>query len=206
MDYFATLPKVIATKDGVSTIAVDILSRAKIREDISRAESLSYQYDMREGDTPDMIASKYYDSSSRYWIFLYGNNVIDPQWDCGMDDSVFLNYLKDKYGNDDIDDVLAYCHGTVHEYYKTIEKYDSLSEETTKERLPVNKDEYESLPAGVEVEKYFPSGNYVRVIYDKEAESIYDFEYNENLKKRRVNIIKDSYAVNLENQLKTIYK
>ena len=206
MEYFATLPTISTNKDGSSVLSVNILTRAKIREDLSNVPELCYNYTVQEGDTPDIIASKYYDSSSRYWIFLYANNFIDPQWDYGMDDSVFLNYLQDKYGNDEIPDILKYCHDTDHSYYKIIEKYDSLSGETTTDKIRVSKDVYDKLESDLIVEKHFSNGNDVTVKYGKEKLSIYEYEYNKNLENRNVRVLRDIYATTAEKQLKEIYK
>jgi hypothetical protein len=63
---------------------------------------LYYTYDIQEGDTPEIIAHKYYGDSYRYWIVLFANELLDPQWDWPMTYKMFEQYLADKYPSTNI--------------------------------------------------------------------------------------------------------
>jgi hypothetical protein len=73
------------------------MTRTNIIPKLLNNSALYYQYTMQDGDLPEMIANKYYDDPYRYWIFLYGNQTIDPQWDLGLSSENFKKYLIDKY-------------------------------------------------------------------------------------------------------------
>ena len=80
-----------------SKIVTDIVTRIAIREKYSNKLSIYYPYDMQEGDTPEIIASKYYDDPERHWIVMLANDTINPFFDFTLDYPTFTNYLMDKY-------------------------------------------------------------------------------------------------------------
>jgi hypothetical protein len=55
---------------------------------------------MQEGDTPEIIASKYYGDPERHWIVMLANDTINPFFDYSLDYPVFSKYLMDKYKNE----------------------------------------------------------------------------------------------------------
>ena len=98
MKYFNTLPK-IATIDysGNYIVLTNLMIRAEIIPGLLNNPSLFYSYDTKEGDTPEIIATKYYGDPYRYWIVLYGNpNIKDPQADWPLTNQQFTPYLKNK--------------------------------------------------------------------------------------------------------------
>jgi hypothetical protein len=83
-----------------SKIVTDIVTRIAIRQKYSNKLSLYYPYDMQEGDTPEIIASKYYGDPERHWIVMLANDTINPFFDYALDYPVFSKYLMDKYKNE----------------------------------------------------------------------------------------------------------
>ena len=76
MQYFDTLPKIIQTDNvGVSRVFTNLMARASIIPDVLKNPLVYYQYDIQEGDTPEIIAHKYYGESYRYWIVLFANEI-----------------------------------------------------------------------------------------------------------------------------------
>ena len=64
MKYFNSIPK-ISTSDnnGNSIVLTNLLARVDIKQSLLRNPSLFYQYDLQEGDTPEIVAAKYYGDS-----------------------------------------------------------------------------------------------------------------------------------------------
>ena len=78
MLYFDTLPKIITPdQNGQPILLTNIMVRAKLLEELENNPMLFYQYSIQDGDTPEIIADKYYNDSYRYWIILYSNKVGD---------------------------------------------------------------------------------------------------------------------------------
>ena len=82
--YFNYFPKLIYTSNGTSTVITDLMTRpALLQMDIDNS-SLYYQYDIQEGDTPEIIASKYYGDAELHWAVMIPNQIIDPLYDWPM--------------------------------------------------------------------------------------------------------------------------
>ena len=90
MKYFQKLPKVlIRDEKGVSTLYTNIMARASIINDILDNPMLFYKYDIQDGDTPEIVADKYYGNSYRFWLIMFSNRMLDPQWDWPLNSTNF---------------------------------------------------------------------------------------------------------------------
>lgn len=91
--YFFKFPKIVSNK----VLSTDITTRIKIRDKYLDNNDLYYLYEMQDGDTPEIMASKYYGSAELHWIILITNNIFDPNFDLVMPYEVFTKYINDKY-------------------------------------------------------------------------------------------------------------
>jgi len=87
--------------DGSSKYVVDILRRIKIRVEVLLDGAIFYNYPTQEGDTPEIIADKYYGSAQYHWVVMLMNNIIHPTYDFVLNDSNFESYISGKYGSVD---------------------------------------------------------------------------------------------------------
>jgi hypothetical protein len=61
MQYFNTLPKLVKTDDkGNSLLLTNILAKANLLQNFLSSPAIYYEYDIQDGDTPEIIAHKYY--------------------------------------------------------------------------------------------------------------------------------------------------
>jgi hypothetical protein len=92
MKYFEQFPNFLYTFDDPSLNnfqqVTDVFKRVRMLESIIDNIALFYTYDVKDSDTPDGIASKYYNDSNRSWIILFTNKIIDPyfQWPLNQDE------------------------------------------------------------------------------------------------------------------------
>ena len=169
---------------------------------------LFYQYEIRDGDTPEIVADKYYGSPFRYWITLYGNpNIMDPQSDWPLSQQQFALYLNDKYADDagGVENVLSYALGTIHHYEKVITSIDNTSKTTATKAIEVDEDTYNSIALS-NTTSTFPDGSSITYSVDKKAVSIYDYEDQLNESKRNINLINAKYTSQLETQYQSLVK
>ena len=54
-------------------------------------------YDVKEGETPEMIAHKLYGDTELHWIILLVNDITDRYHQWPMSGGQFLDYINDKY-------------------------------------------------------------------------------------------------------------
>ena len=55
--------------------------------------------DVKEGETPEMIADKLYGDSTLHWVVLMVNNIVDRYHEWPMAGNQFLDYVNEKYSN-----------------------------------------------------------------------------------------------------------
>jgi hypothetical protein len=208
MKYFENFPKIVTKQpDGSLNLSLNLMARVNIIPSLLTNPSLYYQYVMQEGDLPEIIANKYYDNSYRYWIFLYGNQTIDPQWDLGLSNINFQNYLIAKYAEESGQtgyDVIAWTKSTVKYYRKLITTLDSITNITTVNAFNVDYETYLSLPQNLVSTNYFPDGSSVTTTISKDIVYIYDYEDSLNESKKQVKIINKNYTEDIENKLKSL--
>ena len=196
MKYFDTFPFVTtADNKGNYTQLVNLTLRSKLIPQLSGNPLLFYKYAIQEGDTPEIIAHKYYGDSYRYWIVLLANEILDPQWEWPMSGQVFQNYITTKYT-----DFNAYS--TIHHYEKTLTQFDFGTNTTTTNTVEIDEDTYISLE---ETTKTFslPTGD-VSITVSKSAVNYYDYEEKLNESKRNINILNSNYVNQLETELQKL--
>jgi hypothetical protein len=86
-------------KNGNPLQLTDITLRFKINELLRDKSAIMYQYDVQDGERPDIIAYKYYEDAKLDWVILLTNNIIDPQFEWPLDDRSFERYMRKKYGS-----------------------------------------------------------------------------------------------------------
>ncbi len=191
MRYFETLPKIIVTQDNVSKIYTNLLARANIIQSLLTNPLVFYRYDIQESDTPEIIAHKYYGDINRFWLVLFANQISDPQWDWPLTNTVFNQYLMDKYTEQQL--------GEAHNYEKIITKIDNSSNTVTTDKIVIDEDTYNNLVENTTTYT-LPSGT-VTVSITKNIVSNYEYELDLNESKRNIKLLNNSYANQIEKEL-----
>lgn len=196
MKYFNTLPKVISTDtSGISRVFTNLMARASILPSVLKSPLVYYKYDVQENDTPEIVANKYYGDSYRYWIVLFANEALDPQWSWPMNSKVFQSYMDAKYPD-------ISPQSEIHHYEKILTQYDYGTNTTTVNKVQIDVDTYNSL---VEQTKILdlPTG-IVRYEISKTAVSVYQYEYDLNESKRNISILNSAYVDQFETEFKKL--
>lgn len=102
--YFSTFPKIkyefLINGEKVIKTVKDITINVRIQKEILALYTIYDEYDMKDGDTPEIIAHKLYDSSAYHWVVLLCNLKFDWRKDFPLPIYEFEEYLKDKYQTD----------------------------------------------------------------------------------------------------------
>ena len=101
--YFENFPLIPydSVGDGQFKIVTNLLKRVAIRSKVKTNVMMFDTYDVKEGETPEMIADKLYGNHELHWIVLLMNNVTDRYHQWPMNNNQFLSYMHDKYTNQD---------------------------------------------------------------------------------------------------------
>jgi len=80
MAYFSKFPILHydINKDNNRKLAVDILKRISLRENVKNELSYSQKYTIQDGETPEMVAYKFYGNVGFHWIILLLNEITNP--------------------------------------------------------------------------------------------------------------------------------
>lgn len=205
MRYFNSLPFITTVNNNGNLFALkNILIRTELIPQLSKNPLLFYKYDLQDGDTPEIVANKYYGDSYRYWIVLYGNpSIMDPQRDWPLSSQQFTKYLADKYADVANGDVLAYTQTTVHHYEKLVTTVDGDSQTTVIKSIEVDENTYNSIIEETKTQT-FPNGSTVVYSISRKVVNIFDYENNLNESKRSINLINSAYANEIENRYQTL--
>jgi hypothetical protein len=196
MKYFSTLPKIFTSdNNGNSIILTNLLARASVINETFDNTLLYYNYDIQEGDTPEIIAHKYYGDMYRYWIVLISNSIMDPQWDWPMTGVIFQDYVHGKYGT---------TIGDIHHYEKTLTQYDETTLTTTTHTVVISETDYDNLAIGTEFYT-LPTG-IMSVTTTKRSVDNYNYEFELNESKRNIRLLNRDYVTDFENQFKSLMK
>ena len=103
-----------AMRSKEELIATDISKRLLIKQLTGDPTLIYYEYEVRDGERPDIIAEKLYGDSRVDWVILMYNQIVDPyfQWVLSIRD--FESYLRQKYGS------ISVAQATVNRYEKLI--------------------------------------------------------------------------------------
>ena len=96
--YFNSFPVIVydSTGNQVFKAVTNLLRRVGLRSNV-RANALLYDtYDVKEGETPEMIASKLYGDPELHWVILMLNEVTDRYHQWPMSTPQFLEFINDK--------------------------------------------------------------------------------------------------------------
>tara|TARA_A100001015_G_C14974627_1_gene706672 strand:+ start:441 stop:974 length:534 start_codon:yes stop_codon:yes gene_type:complete len=101
--YFKNFP--VIPYDSVGDLqfkdVTNLLRRVGLRAKLKSNTSLFDTYDVKEGETPEIIAHKLYGDSKLHWVILIINEITDRYHQWPMSFMQFNEYLNDKYSNPD---------------------------------------------------------------------------------------------------------
>jgi len=202
MAYFTDFPIALYDLTNSSNKSLKLVSnlfvRTRFLPSIENESTVFYKYQISDGDTPEILASKYYGNSNRHWIILLANNITDPTYDWPLTYTNFSSYVENKYGS------IATAKTTYHHYEKVVTKTDSVTETITVNKYELDYNTYANLASSSTETINLKDGNTVQIVTTKNAVSYYDYEEEQNEAKREIKIINAAYALQIEQELFSI--
>ena len=142
--YFESFPTIFYDANGDGTVkdVKNLLRRVGLRAVVRSNVLLFDTYEVKEGETPEIIAHKLYGDSNLHWIILMINEITDRYHQWPMTVPQFLDFINDKYDNPD----------GIHHYETTqssgdtkvkIEVINEVDEDAFTGLVPITNREYE---------------------------------------------------------------
>jgi len=209
-NYFSKFPKLFYNFDSYSRseYVTNILSRFSFEQKLKQNTSIYYTYDIRDGDTPEIIASKLYDSPERHWIVLLMNDIIDPQYDWPLEYETLNRYIDAKYlenaNSTSPGDGIIWARSNVKTYYRVERQYVS-SDEVVEKKYEIDEDTFNNTPISLGNSITLESGITVIFDNDKTTQNYYDYELELNESKRKIKLLKREFVSSLEEELEKLF-
>ena len=101
--YFANFPIIPydSVGNGNFKLVTNLLKRVAVRTKVRTNIALYDTYDVKEGETPEILADIMYDDAELHWVILLVNNITDRYHQWPKNTNQFLAYINDKYSNVD---------------------------------------------------------------------------------------------------------
>ena len=80
------------------TLITDILRRVNLKSNVAANTLVFDEYDVLDGEQPDIVARKYYGDSELHWIIVTVNNITS-RYDWPLDQVALSEFVNDKYDN-----------------------------------------------------------------------------------------------------------
>lgn len=188
MAYFKFLPNIEylspldSPNNDARVTAKNLFRRVKLVDSANILDTayLFDKYIIEEGDRPDNVALKIYGNSNFDWLVIFSAGIVHQRDEWPLSSQQLYDFAADRYGND----LNAIKH------YRTTEVKDSSG------RL--------ILPAGKVVDKEFTIPNpdlTTSILNPVQGVTNYEYEYEENEKKREINLIKPTYKQKIVSEL-----
>jgi hypothetical protein len=185
---FEKFPSIFYTLDNGKSIqtVTDILRRIVLSPEIRKNEAFYDQYDIKDGETPEMVSNYFYGDPQMHWIILMANDIIDPRFEWPLSYYNLIQYCKGKYG----DDQIYHTHHYKNEVEFIVDGSRVIEEESTFES-PV--------PIVFETSGAFES-TLLFQNYNVKLLPVTNFDYEESLNesKRRILVIKPSIVSEID--------
>ena len=94
--------------DGSAKLATNILKRVRLRINVKKELVMLDKYDIKEGETPEIVADKHHGSTFYHWVILIVNGISDVYHGWPKSTRQMQSYLTDKYTEAQLNEVHHY--------------------------------------------------------------------------------------------------
>ncbi len=99
--YFEKFPITFFSLDDLETVQLvrNIFLRLNINQNIKDNLAIFDEYDILDGETPEIVADKFYRNPQLHWLILHMNDILDPRFDWPLSHINLIRYSQSKYAN-----------------------------------------------------------------------------------------------------------
>lgn len=99
--YFINFPNIYYSYtingQNVLKLVKDVTQNVRLQKRVLELVTLYDEYDLQDGDTPDIVAAKYYGNANYHWVVMITNEKYDYVNDWPMTSAVLDDYIREKY-------------------------------------------------------------------------------------------------------------
>lgn len=208
--FFNYFPKTIYNQGDSSSLdsVTNLTINFSFDKNILDNSVLYYEYDVQDGETPEIVAHKVYGSSEKHWLVLKMNDVYDVKNDWVLDYTSLVESINLKYSNVAISfgqTGIQWAKANTHSYYLIETRTLTERGEKTVDEIQIDANTYSNV--SVSSNNYIlPDSNPITVSINKKSKTYYEYELEENEKKRSIKILKSEYIAPIETEFREIMK
>lgn len=147
-----------------------------------------YEYEVKDGETPEVIAGKYYGNPEYHWVVLLFNSIVDPLYDWILGYDELIAFCEEKYGS------IANTQSGIHHYEKIVETRENESGTITTKYLQVDANTYANLTNDIAFTSYeLDDGTSMELKESRRSRTNWDYEMDKNEEKRKIRLLKREY-------------
>lgn len=187
MSYFVNFPSILYNFNinGNTTMLVvkDIALNVRVRKEILEKITLYDEYDIEDGETPEIISEKLYGKPTYHWTLMLINSRFDYIKDWPMTEVILDRYITEKYG-------------AGHEYDQHLVNGNLHFEDVDKNIITkLSPEQYEL---------FNPGKSYSEYAYDFNSVSNHEYEHRLNEDKRRIKVLNSRAIVKMTSDIQDL--
>jgi hypothetical protein len=212
--FFNYYPKTYYTSNNNSSsldTVTNIVARFGFEDKLKENSSAFYKYSIKDSDTPEIIADKFYGNVERHWIVLLFNDIIDPQYNWPLDSRTLIKYIDKKYSANQYADTantsvtgISWAQNISHvqAYYKIITRTSADGTDIV-EKITVDANTYANI-AATSISYTLNNASSITQTVSKTSQTYYDYELELNEAKREIKLLKGDFVSEVEKEFKRV--
>lgn len=209
--HFPTTIYSLDTENSSLDIVTNLTFKFKFNDTFKENSVVYYDYIIPDGETPEILADKFYNSSEKHWIILMTNNIVNPMFDWPMSYTNLNKYINSKYSANNYADTantsisgLTWAQSNTKEYFvkerKTILNTGEYSEEIT----ILTSADYANTTSVTSNNYTLGDGTQVEIKRTRGTKKYYDYEIENNENKRKIKLLRQEFIPILEKEFKEL--
>jgi len=208
-NYFNNFPTTYYTLSDTNSdldVVTDVTKRIAFEQEFKKNSAAYIKYFVDDGDTPEIVAYKYYGDAEKHWIVLMMNDIVDTQYDWPMKESNVIKLIESKYsanaspGQTGLD----WAKNNIQAYYKVETKTVVSTGQYSVDKVRVDANTYANISVS-DITYTLEEGKQLNISTTKETKNYYDYEIDLNESKRNVILLREEFVPLALRELKTVF-
>jgi hypothetical protein len=208
--YFKLFPKTFYTLANNATsveTVTNVIARYNFDDAFKNNSAVYYNYRVRDGETPEIIADKLYGSSEKHWVILSYNDIYHPQFDWVLESASLNRFIENKYLPSA--NTLAGQTGTqwananVYGYFNKITQTNTkVNKVVSVEDIQLDANTYANTATATTNTYTLQDNNIIKIDTVKYTKTYFEYEEELNESKRIIKVVKPEFVADIEDSLR----
>jgi hypothetical protein len=208
--YFKLFPKTYYTLANNATsvdTVTNIVARYNFDDAFKNNSAVYYNYRIKDGETPEIIADKLYGSSEKHWVILNYNNIYHPQFDWVLESTSLNRFIESKYlpsanviaGQTGTD----WAKQTIYGYFNKITQTNTkVNKVMSVEDIQLDANTYANTATATTNTYTLQDNNIIKIDTVKYTKTYFEYEEELNESKRIIRVVKPEFVADIEDSLR----